>query len=43
MPFLAENIDTLRQRLPGPCLGVVPHLDRPKDAVRYLDLEPLWD
>ncbi|MDE0453205.1 MAG: dethiobiotin synthase [Gammaproteobacteria bacterium] len=43
MPFLAENVETLRQRLAGPCLGVVPHLDRPEDAVRYLDLEFLWD
>lgn len=43
MPFLAENIDTLRQRLPGPCLGVVPHLGRSEDAVRFLDLDRLWD
>ncbi len=43
MPFLAENIDTLRERLPGPCLGIVPHVDSPKDAVRFLNLEPLWN
>ena len=43
MPFLAENIDTLRERLPGPCLGVVPHVDKPEDAVRFLNLEPLWN
>lgn len=43
MPFLADNIDTLRARLPGACLGVVPHLDSPQDAVRFLDLEFLWD
>ena len=43
MPFLAENIDTLRERLPGPCLGIVPHVDSPEDAVRFLDLEPLWN
>ena len=43
MPFLADNIDTLRARLPGACLGVVPHLDSPQDAVRFLDLELLWD
>ena len=43
MPFLAENIDTLGERLPGPCLGIVPHVDSPEDAVRFLDLEPLWN
>ena len=43
MPFLAENIDTLRERLPGPCLGIVPHVDSPEDAVRFLDLESLWN
>ena len=43
MPFLAENIDTLRQRLPAPCLGAVPHVRSPDDAVRFLDLELLWD
>ena len=43
MPFLAENIDTLRARLPGPCLGVVPQVDSPEDAVRFLDLEPMWN
>ena len=41
MPFLAENIDTLRERLPGPCLGVVPRVDAPRDAARFLDLGPL--
>jgi len=29
MPMLAENIDSLRVRLPVPCLGVVPHLVEP--------------
>lgn len=29
MPVLAENIDSLRVRLPVPCLGVVPHLAEP--------------
>ena len=43
MPYLAENIDTLRQRLPGPCLGTVPHVASPQDAVRFLDLAPLCD
>jgi len=41
MPFLTENLDTLRERLPGPCLGVVPQVDGPEDAVRFLDLGPL--
>lgn len=29
MPMLSENIDSLRVRLPVPCLGVVPHLAEP--------------
>ncbi len=32
MPVLAENIDSLRVRLPVPCLGVVPHLAEPSAA-----------
>lgn len=43
MPFLTENIDTLRQRLPAPCLGTVPYTTSPEDAVRFLDLGPLCD
>ena len=43
MPCLKENIDTLRQRLPGPCLGTVPNVGGPQDAARFLDLEPLCD
>lgn len=43
MPFLTENIDTLRQRLPAPCLGTVPHVGSAEDAVRFLDLGPLCD
>lgn len=43
MPFLTENLDTLRERLPGPCIGVVPYVDSPEDAVRLLNLEALWD
>ena len=38
MPFLTENLDTLRDRLAAPCLGTVPHVDGPQDAVRFLDL-----
>ncbi len=43
MPFLAENIDALRRRLPGPRLGTVPHVRSPDDAVRFLDLGLLCD
>ena len=43
MPYLAENLDALRERLPGPCLGVVPRVDSAEDAVQFLDLESLWD
>ena len=43
MPWLDENIDTLRTRLPAPCLGAVPHLGavEPAAAQRFLDLAPL--
>ena len=41
MPFLTENLDTLRDRLPGPCLGVVPQVDSPEDSAQFLDLGPL--
>ena len=41
MPFLAENLATLRERLPAPCLGAVPQVDGPQDAVRFLDLGSL--
>ena len=41
MPFLTENLATLRERLHAPCLGTVPHVDSPQDAVRFLDLGPL--
>ena len=43
MPFLTENIDTLRHRLTAPCLGTVPHVARPEDAARLLNLGPLCD
>lgn len=39
-----DNIQTLRDLLPAPCLGVVPHLSRPDDyrlAARALDLDTL--
>ena len=38
MPFLAENLATLREWLHAPCLGVVPQVDSPENAVRFLDL-----
>ena len=43
MPCLTENIATLRQRLPSPCLGTVPNVGGPEDAARFLDLGPLCD
>ena len=36
MRCLDENIMTLLQRLPAPCLGVVPRLARAQDALPYL-------
>ncbi len=39
-----ENLDSLRQRLPAPCLGVIPDLGpspNAKDAVSYLDFDAL--
>jgi dethiobiotin synthetase len=39
MPALQENIETLRIRLPAPCLGVVPFLNecKPDAVAQYLD------
>jgi len=39
MPVLQENIDTLRARLPIPCLGVVPFLTdiSPEKVASYID------
>ncbi|MDE2082679.1 MAG: dethiobiotin synthase [Burkholderiales bacterium] len=37
-----ENIDTLRQRLPAPLLGVVPWLERPDPRRIALGLPPGW-
>ena len=39
-----ENLATLRERLPAPCLGVLPYLGadpNPAQAAAYLDLKPL--
>ena len=43
MPFLEENVRTLRSRLAAPCLGVVPPLGavEPQAAAQYLDIEAL--
>jgi len=46
MPFIEDNIVTLRQRMHAPCLGVVPYLGDcdghgPESAADYLTLPPL--
>ena len=43
MPYLEENVATLRARLEAPCLGVVPYLDsaEPQAAWSHLQIEPL--
>jgi dethiobiotin synthetase len=41
MPLREENIATLRDLLPAPCLGVLPHRVAPRDAALLLDLGPL--
>lgn len=43
MPRFQENIASLAQRLPAPCLGVVPRLNEvsPAALVQYLDTAPL--
>lgn len=45
MPALQQNIDTLRQRIAAPLLGIVPHLQRPdaRDAAGRLDLDRLYN
>lgn len=42
MPYLEENIDALRTRIPAPCWGVVPPLGTPdsETAQQYLDTIP---
>jgi len=37
MPCLDENIACLQQRLKAPCLGIVPRLTSPQDAMPYLE------
>jgi len=41
MPLRDENIATLREWLPAPCLGVLPHRVAPRDAALLLDLDAL--
>jgi dethiobiotin synthetase len=43
MPALQENIDTLRERIAAPLLGIVPRLDvaDAKLVVQHLDLKLL--
>lgn len=41
MPFLAENIKTLKDHLDAPFLGEVPLVKSPKEAAAYLDITPL--
>lgn len=38
MDAVEENIDTLRQLLPAPCLGVLPYGTSPQAAAAHLDL-----
>ena len=37
----AENLQTLKARLPAPCLGIVPRLAHASDGVSHLKLEAL--
>jgi dethiobiotin synthetase len=41
MPLREENIATLRDLLPAPCVGVLPHRVAPRDAALLLDLAVL--
>ena len=42
MPYLEENLDTLKQTLAAPCLGVIPHVAQgPEAAAGLLDIGPL--
>ncbi len=44
MPVFDENVATLRERLPAPCLGIVPYLGTDasyRRATPHLDIEPL--
>jgi dethiobiotin synthetase len=41
MAAVEDNLETLRELLPAPCLGVLPHGLAPKQAAERLDLAPL--
>ena len=44
MPVFEENVATLGERLPAPCLGIVPYLGDDashRQAMPYLDIDPL--
>ncbi len=45
MPLCAENVHTLEQYLPCPCMGVLPFWEQPqaRHAAAYLDVELLLD
>jgi dethiobiotin synthetase len=43
MEAVDENVDTLRQLLPAPCLGVLPHGVPPQAAWSHLDLAAILD
>ncbi|WP_243042902.1 dethiobiotin synthase [Dyella sedimenti] len=41
MAAVEENLATLRQWLPAPCLGVLPHGGSPREVSSLLDIAPL--
>jgi dethiobiotin synthetase len=43
MDAVEENLATLRQLLPAPCLGVLPHGVPPQQAFEQLDLEAILE
>ncbi|WP_201314735.1 dethiobiotin synthase [Dyella sp. EPa41] len=43
MAAVEENLATLRQLLPAPCLGVLPYGEPPQAASAYLDLEAVLE
>jgi dethiobiotin synthetase len=42
MPYLDENIQSLKEQLNAPFIGSVPKLDAPEKALEYLDLSSLF-
>jgi dethiobiotin synthetase len=41
MPYLAENIETLKKLLNAPLIAILPKLNQPQDALNFLDLSCL--